>query len=76
MRGNMRILQVTDFYRSVIGGLERHVETLSQELIRLGHAVTVVTLQSGVGVAWLGPQILGAIASLPAYNQIMGSVIS
>jgi glycosyltransferase involved in cell wall biosynthesis len=42
----MHVLQVTDFYRPVIGGLERHVETLSQELIRLGHTVTVVTLQS------------------------------
>lgn len=43
----MHILQLTDFYRPVIGGLERHVETLSRELIRLGHAVTVVTLQTG-----------------------------
>jgi glycosyltransferase involved in cell wall biosynthesis len=43
----MHILQLTDFYRPVIGGLERHVETLSRELIRLGHTVTVVTLQTG-----------------------------
>lgn len=43
----MHILQLSDFYRPVIGGLERHVETLSRELIRLGHTVTVVTLQVG-----------------------------
>jgi glycosyltransferase involved in cell wall biosynthesis len=43
----MHILELTDFYRPVVGGLERHVETLSRELIRLGHTVTVVTLQTG-----------------------------
>src|SRR5208282_2919902 len=31
----------------MIGGLERHVATLSKELIRLGHSVTVVTIKSG-----------------------------
>jgi glycosyltransferase involved in cell wall biosynthesis len=44
---HMHILQISDFYRPVIGGLERHVETLSRELVSLGHSVTVVTLQSG-----------------------------
>ena len=43
----MRIVQLTDFYRPTIGGLERHVETLSREAVRLGHEVTVVTLRSG-----------------------------
>jgi glycosyltransferase involved in cell wall biosynthesis len=43
----MHILELSDFYRPVIGGLERHVETLSRELIRLGHTVTVVTLRTG-----------------------------
>ena len=43
----MHVVQLTDFYRPFIGGLERHVETLSGELIRLGHTVTVVTLQTG-----------------------------
>jgi glycosyltransferase involved in cell wall biosynthesis len=43
----MHILQLSDFYRPVIGGLERHVETLSRELVRLGHTVTVITLQTG-----------------------------
>ena len=43
----MRILQLTDFYHPVIGGLEQHVATLSGELARLGHTVTVATLASG-----------------------------
>lgn len=43
----MHILQLSDFYRPVIGGLERHVETFCRELIQLGHTVTVVTLQTG-----------------------------
>ena len=43
----MHVVQLTDFYRPVIGGLERHVETLSHELISLGHSVTVVTFQIG-----------------------------
>jgi glycosyltransferase involved in cell wall biosynthesis len=43
----MHILQLTDFYRPTIGGLERHVETLSKELVRLGHSATVVTLKIG-----------------------------
>jgi glycosyltransferase involved in cell wall biosynthesis len=43
----VHIFQLSDFYRPVIGGLERHVETLSRELVHLGHTVTVVTLQTG-----------------------------
>src|ERR1019366_6491286 len=43
----MHILELSDFYRPIIGGLERHVETFSRELVRLGHTVTVVTLQTG-----------------------------
>lgn len=42
----MHILQLTDLYAPVIGGLERHVATLSTELQRRGHTVTVVTLMS------------------------------
>jgi glycosyltransferase involved in cell wall biosynthesis len=43
----VHIVQLTDFFYPVIGGLERHVETLSRELIGLGHTVTVLTLQTG-----------------------------
>jgi glycosyltransferase involved in cell wall biosynthesis len=40
----MRILMVSDFYPPIIGGLERHVQTLSRELVRRGHSVAVATL--------------------------------
>lgn len=42
----MHVVELSDFFRPVIGGLERHVETLSRELVRLGHSVLVVTLQT------------------------------
>jgi glycosyltransferase involved in cell wall biosynthesis len=41
----MHVLQLSDFYRPTIGGLERHVETLSKEMVALGHRATVVTLK-------------------------------
>jgi glycosyltransferase involved in cell wall biosynthesis len=41
----VHILQLTDLYTPVIGGLERHVATLSAELQRRGHTVTVVTIR-------------------------------
>jgi glycosyltransferase involved in cell wall biosynthesis len=70
----MHILELSDFYRPVIGGLERHVETLCRELIRLGHTVTVVTLQIGDhpeeeildGVRVI--RIRGWSGSLPAFH--------
>lgn len=43
----MHVMHLTDFYHPIIGGMERSVETLSRELIRLGHTVVVVTLQPG-----------------------------
>jgi glycosyltransferase involved in cell wall biosynthesis len=43
----VHIVQLTDFYHPIIGGLERHVATLSTEFIKLGHSVVVVTLQPG-----------------------------
>ena len=42
----MHILQLTDLYTPVIGGLERHVATLSAEMQRRGHTVTVVTIRA------------------------------
>jgi glycosyltransferase involved in cell wall biosynthesis len=41
----MRILSLSEFYPPVIGGLERHVQSLSRELVRRGHHVAVATLQ-------------------------------
>ena len=43
----MRIVQLSDFYWPTIGGLERHVETLSRDAVNLGHEVTVITLRTG-----------------------------
>ncbi len=43
----MRILTLAEFYPPVIGGLERHAQRLSHELVRRGHEVEVVTLSSG-----------------------------
>lgn len=43
----MRIMQLTDFYHPLIGGVESYVATLSKELIRLGHTALVVTIQPG-----------------------------
>lgn len=40
----MRVLMVSDFYPPIIGGLERHVQTLSRELARRCHHVAVATL--------------------------------
>lgn len=40
----MRILMFSDFYPPVLGGMERHVQTLAHELARRGHSVAVATL--------------------------------
>jgi len=42
--GPMRILMVSDFYPPFLGGLERHVQSLSRELVAMGHSVSVATL--------------------------------
>jgi glycosyltransferase involved in cell wall biosynthesis len=41
----MRVLMLSEFYPPCIGGMERHVQTLSRELVRRGHHVAVATLQ-------------------------------
>jgi glycosyltransferase involved in cell wall biosynthesis len=43
----MRVMQLTDFYHPLVGGVESYVAALSKELVRLGHTVVVVTLQPG-----------------------------
>ncbi len=43
----MRILMLTHTYPPLLGGIERHVRTLSVELVRRGHSVAVVTLGDG-----------------------------
>jgi glycogen synthase len=39
----LRILHLTDNYSPVYGGLERSVQTVSQEMVKQGHVVAVVT---------------------------------
>ena len=41
----MRILMLSDLYPPIVGGVERHVQTLSRELVRRGHHVAVATLR-------------------------------
>lgn len=40
----MRILMLSEFYPPLIGGTERHVQTLARELVRRGHHIAVATL--------------------------------
>jgi glycosyltransferase involved in cell wall biosynthesis len=41
----MRILMISDFYHPVLGGVEKHVRSLSTALVERGHHVAVATLQ-------------------------------
>jgi glycosyltransferase involved in cell wall biosynthesis len=40
----VRILEVTPGYTPTIGGVERHVQAISEEMVRLGHEVVVATM--------------------------------
>lgn len=42
----MRILQLTHAYAPQIGGVERHVQAISEQLAELGHEVVVATMSS------------------------------
>jgi len=41
----MRILMLTQFYPPILGGIERHVQSLSAALTQRGHQVSVFTLR-------------------------------
>ena len=43
----MRILQLSQFYPPVVGGIEMHVSTLARTLAERGHIVAVATLAPG-----------------------------
>jgi glycosyltransferase involved in cell wall biosynthesis len=45
MSGPLRIVMATGLYSPVIGGMERHVQSLAEELVHRGHSVAVVTLR-------------------------------
>lgn len=41
----MKILMLSDLYRPFVGGIERHVQLLSQELSKRGHEVVICTMR-------------------------------
>jgi glycosyltransferase involved in cell wall biosynthesis len=43
---NMRILQVTPGYYPALGGVEQHVQSISEALAQMGHTVVVATMTS------------------------------
>jgi len=46
----MRIVQVCPWFEPYVGGVETHVATLSSELVRRGHDVTVLTSRADRGL--------------------------
>lgn len=67
----MRVLMLTDLYEPFVGGLERHVQTLSRGLVARGHEVTVVTMSHG-GLARLETDPYGvAIVRLDGWSRAL-----
>ena len=62
----MRILQVSPGYPPDPGGIEHHVQALSQALVRRGHQVTVLALSHPVTDAATGSVTAGAAQSQAA----------
>jgi glycosyltransferase involved in cell wall biosynthesis len=60
----MRLLHVTHQYRPAIGGAERYIITLSEELVRRGHQVDVFTSRSVDYHTWRN--------ELPRFEQLSG----
>jgi len=58
--GGYRIAFVCDFFYPRLGGVEQHLWSLSQHLIRLGHKVIIITHAYGnrTGVRYMGPSLL------------------
>jgi glycosyltransferase involved in cell wall biosynthesis len=61
---SMRLLHVTHQYRPAIGGAERYITDLSEELARRGHQVDVYTSRSVDYRSWRG--------DLPRFEQLDG----
>ncbi len=73
----MRILQITADYYPKIGGVERHVRSISEQLAGLGHDVVVATMTGNGGQPeeWLGGvrvRRFGSIGAGPAYRLPIG----
>ena len=47
----MTIVFLTRYFWPRVGGVERHVESVGQELVKLGHQITVITLKHEVKLA-------------------------
>jgi glycosyltransferase involved in cell wall biosynthesis len=60
----MKLLHVTHQYRPALGGAEKHITDLSEELVRRGHQVDVFTTRSTDYQTWRG--------TLPSYEQLDG----
>ncbi|NLF01399.1 MAG: glycosyltransferase family 4 protein [Anaerolineales bacterium] len=60
----MRLLHVTHQYRPAIGGAEKHITDLSEELARRGHSVDVFTSRSVDYHSWR--------SELPAFERLDG----
>ncbi|MCA9383170.1 glycosyltransferase family 4 protein [Candidatus Dojkabacteria bacterium] len=56
----MKIFQLTTFFHPVVGGVESHVNSLAEQLIGMGHEVTVLTSDS----TKKGPRIKGRRSKL------------
>ncbi len=66
----MRIMMISDFYLPIIGGLERHVRTLSHELTRRGHHVAVATLAHEGSPAFEDDEGV-SVYRLPGWNRAL-----
>ncbi|MCM4078369.1 glycosyltransferase family 4 protein [Paractinoplanes hotanensis] len=72
----MKILHLSNLYAPVIGGLERSIATSSEELVRRGHEVTVLTLATPLAghdetIRGVRVKRVGSVANtlLPGMNQ-------
>ncbi|MCB0164418.1 MAG: glycosyltransferase family 4 protein [Anaerolineae bacterium] len=60
----MKLLHVTHQYRPAIGGSEQYMADLSEELVKRGHSVDVITGRSKDILSWR--------SELPTYEQLNG----
>jgi glycosyltransferase involved in cell wall biosynthesis len=67
----VKIALVCDWYRPRVGGIERHLEQLAQQLARAGHEVTVITPTPGPAE---GPQDVKVIRVAGGRLPVIGLV--
>jgi glycosyltransferase involved in cell wall biosynthesis len=69
MNGNLRILMIAPFFLPHIGGVEKHIEKISAELIKRGHEVNVLTFKHAQGLPSFENYNQVKIYRLPAFNR-------